>query len=131
MPPKKVFATAYSTNHDWREAVGECASSLKKTLGKEPCDLLLFFVSEPYRNLKAEVFCRELADLFSSKILIGCNSSGVISGNTTMIHLLLGLNPDVRHMSDVDPLAGDRPGSLIDGPGKLEDRLHGRQVVDV
>jgi small ligand-binding sensory domain FIST len=75
----KAFASAFSKNKNWREAVAECASQLKKGLGGKPCDLLIVFVSETFEDFNAPQFASMLSQFMPSGTVIGCNSSGIIA----------------------------------------------------
>ncbi len=97
----KIFSNASSKNRDWRKALTDCTASLKKAFAGQSCDLLVFFVSEAYKNLKPEEFCRELSVAFPSQVLIGCNSSGVVAGDAEIemepaISMLAMKLPDVK-----------------------------------
>ena len=74
----KIFSSGLSTNPDWRQALREIASHVRKDLKDEPCDLLIAFVSETYPGFDASSFSNELSKLIPNRVLIGCNSSGVI-----------------------------------------------------
>lgn len=75
----KIFSSAVSRSKNWREAVSETASHVKKELAGASCDLLIVFVSETYEDLDPSAFMAMLADFIPSRTVIGCNSSGVIT----------------------------------------------------
>ena len=77
----KAFVSAFSKKPDWREAVDELSAIVKKGLAGRSCDLLIFFVSEPYEGLEPVSFVRALSDAVPSGTMIGCNSSGVIAND--------------------------------------------------
>ncbi|MBI4376219.1 MAG: FIST C-terminal domain-containing protein [Elusimicrobia bacterium] len=79
-PASKGFSAALSTDRDWRRAVRTVAAKARKDLG-EGCDLALVFVSEIYAGLEPEQLCAELGEALPSRLLLGCNSSGVIMGS--------------------------------------------------
>jgi len=74
----KKFASAMSHEKDWRVALSEITKKLKKGLSNEPCDLAVCFVSETYEGFSALELSEEIRDKTGAKMLIGCNSSGVI-----------------------------------------------------
>lgn len=75
----KAFVSALSRNRTWREAVRELATKIKKDLGGRSCDLAIFFVSETYERFDPQAFSKLLTDILPYRVLLGCNSSGVIS----------------------------------------------------
>ncbi len=77
---QKAFAAGMSANRNWREAVKEAASRVKKELGGRSCDLALVFVSESYDTLEPAAFAKAITDALPYRVLLGCNSSGVIAG---------------------------------------------------
>ena len=74
----KIFSSHLSKNKNWREAVSEIASHVKKDMKGETCDFLIAHVSEAYEDFNAAAFVELLANLVPHRVLIGCNSCGVI-----------------------------------------------------
>jgi len=74
----KIFSSALSRNKNWREAVSEVASHVKKDLQGVPCDLLVVFLSEKYEDFDPSAFLAMLGNFIPSGTVLGCNSSGVI-----------------------------------------------------
>ncbi len=77
----KAFAGALSKSVSWREAVKETVMKIKKDLNGRSADLVLCFVSETYEGFDPQVFVKALSDQLPYRVLIGCNSSGVIAGD--------------------------------------------------
>ena len=75
---RKIFSSGLSRNKNWREALSEIAARVHKDLKDEPCDLLIAFVSEAYEDFEAAAFVNLLSQLIPNRVLLGCNSSGVI-----------------------------------------------------
>ncbi len=96
----KVFVSALSKKKDWNAAVEELSETVKKGLQGKSCDLLIFFVSEPYENLEPVSFVRAMSDALPSGTMIGCNSSGVIS-NDREVEMQPALSALAMHLPDV------------------------------
>lgn len=77
---QKAFASALSTDKDWRLAVDAAAAQVKEDLNGASCDLALLFVSESYPGLKPELLPGLVSERLSCKNLLGCNASGVLAG---------------------------------------------------
>ena len=75
---QKVFLSGLSVGKDWKAEISKIASRVQNELAGKSCDLFVFFVSEVYRDFDAPFFCRSLANALSCRVLIGCNSSGVV-----------------------------------------------------
>lgn len=84
--PQKAFASGLSKHKDYRHAIREVCSSIRKGLGSQSCDLALFFVSETYTDLDPQVLIGEFRDTLSCRALLGCNSAGVV-GNDREIEM--------------------------------------------
>ncbi|HTL70210.1 MAG TPA: FIST N-terminal domain-containing protein [Candidatus Eisenbacteria bacterium] len=114
----KAFSSALSRNKDWREAAKEVAARVKKDLQGASCDLALFFVSETYENFDAQAFAKKLADLLPYRVLLGCNSSGVI-GTKNEIEMEPAVSILAMHLPDVRlypfSLSADQTASLAGG----------------
>ncbi len=76
----KSFASALSTDVDWRSAVRSAAARVRSSLTGS-CDLALLFITELYPGLEPAAIAAELRSELPCRHLIGCNSSGVISGD--------------------------------------------------
>lgn len=117
----KRFTSAISKNPEWRQALKEVTAKVKKELGGASCDLAVFFVSESYDSFSAQTFLKQLSDLLPYRVLIGCNSSGVI-GNVSEIEMepavtLLGMHlPDIKLYPFY--ISGDQSAS-VDGGNDL------------
>lgn len=77
----KRFASALSTNRDWKAALGEVAAQARAGLGGAPCDAAAVFVSAFHSEAASEALAAELIDLLAPKQLLGCCCSGVIGGD--------------------------------------------------
>ncbi len=77
MSEGKAFYSALSTRTGWREAVAEASSKVRGELGGV-CDLALIFVTELFPGLKPAELSPVLRKELPARVLIGCNSSGVI-----------------------------------------------------
>ena len=97
----KIFASALSRNKNWREAVTEIASHVKKELGGASCDLLLVFVSEAYEDFDPSAFSAMLGNFIPSGTVLGCNSSGVI-GDSKEVEMEPALAVLAMHLEGVD-----------------------------
>ena len=75
----KIFTSAMSRNKNWREAIAETASHIKKDLDGKSCDVLIAFVSEKYEDFDPAGFSNVLSHFIPSGVMIGCNSGGIIS----------------------------------------------------
>ena len=74
----KIFSSYLSKNKNWHEAVTEIASHVKKDMKGETCDFLIAYVSEAYEAFDPAAFVNMLANLIPHRVLIGCNSCGII-----------------------------------------------------
>lgn len=63
---------------DWRDAVSEACGRVLEKLGEHPCDMAVCFISEPYKNLDGAELAAHIQDRLPYRVLIGCNSSGVV-----------------------------------------------------
>lgn len=97
----KIFSSALSRNKNWREAVSEVASHVKKDLSGSSCDLLIVFVSETYEDFEPSAFLAMLANFLPSGTVIGCNASGVI-GDAREIEMEPALAALAMHLDGVD-----------------------------
>lgn len=75
---EKIFASAISTNSDWKKVTLTLSNQILKGLKGKPCHLLMFFVSQMHKNFNPEVFSELLKQEIPCQLAIGCNSSGVI-----------------------------------------------------
>ena len=98
--PGKIFSSGLSVDPDWKKAVREIASHVHKDLKDEPCDLLIAFVSESYAGFDAAAFVNELSKTIANRVLIGCNSSGVI-GDTREVEMQPALSLLAMHLPGV------------------------------
>ena len=119
---RKIFSSGLSKNKNWREAITEIASRVKKELKDEPCDLLIAFVSEQYEDFEPTAFVNMLSQMIPNRVLIGCNSSGVIGDSSEVemepaVSLLAMHIPGVKifpfQMSDTDLSSLEHGADLI------------------
>lgn len=81
MAAKKIFSAALSREKDWKKAAVAAAAAVKKDLKGSACDLLIYFVSESYKDFDPKAFSDFLAGLLPCGFLIGCNANGVIAND--------------------------------------------------
>lgn len=114
----KIFSSALSKNRHWQEAVKELAAKVKKDLNGRTCDLAVFFLSEAYKDLSPQKFVKLLSDHLPYRVLIGCNSSGVV-GNELEIEMEPAVSILAMHLPDVKlntfRLSPDETASLATG----------------
>jgi len=115
----KVFSSAMSRNKNWREAIAEVSSYVKKALAGKSCDLLIAFLSETYKDFEPSGFASVLSHFIPSGTVIGCNSSGIISDSKEVemepaVSVLAMHLPDVKiypfQLNEAD-MAGINAGS--------------------
>ena len=75
---EKAFASAISTDGDWRKAIEAVALKANSQLGGE-CDLAVLFVTELYPGLQPAEIPGLVRKYLPCPGLIGCNTSGVIA----------------------------------------------------
>ncbi len=100
MAEQKLFLSGFSKEKDWRHEATAIAASIKKDLAGKSCDLLVFFVSESYKNFDPKAFSEILAGGLSCPVSIGCNSSGVI-GNEKEIEMQPAISVLAMHLPGV------------------------------
>lgn len=115
---EKIFSGALAKGKNWRETVKEAAAVARKGLGSQHCDLAVAFVSESFPNFDPAAFAKVLSEALPCRVLIGCNSSGVIGGRSEVemepaVSILAMRLPDVK----LYPfhLPSDRIARLKDG----------------
>jgi small ligand-binding sensory domain FIST len=77
MSESKAFVSALSTRTNWRDAVAEGAEQVRAGLGGS-CDLLLVFATELFPGLAPAELAAAVKKSLPARVLLGCNSSGVI-----------------------------------------------------
>ncbi|MBI4352958.1 MAG: FIST C-terminal domain-containing protein [Candidatus Omnitrophica bacterium] len=114
----KVFSARLSKEKDWRGALEEAVSGVKRELGENPCDLAVFFVSEAYQDFDPRVFVEAFSELLPHRVSIGCNSSGVI-GSESEVEMKPALSVMAMHLPGVRlhpfSLSSDEARSLESG----------------
>ena len=93
----KIFSSYLSKNKNWQEAVAEIASHVKKDMKGETCDFLIAYVSEAYADFNPAAFVNLLANLIPHRVLIGCNSCGII-GDTREIEMQPAMSVLAMHV---------------------------------
>ncbi len=115
---QKIFSAALSKSRDWKQAVGDVAAKVRKDLQHKTCDLAIFFVSEAYDNFNAQEFLSTLSDRMPYRVLIGCNSSGVV-GNDTEVEMEPAVSMLAMHLPDIKLypfyVSGDQTATLQNG----------------
>ncbi len=89
-----------SRNKNWREAIAEVSSHVRKDLAGKPCDLLIAFLSETYQDFDPSGFAGVLSHFIPSGTVIGCNSSGIIS-DSKEVEMEPALSILAMHLPDV------------------------------
>jgi small ligand-binding sensory domain FIST len=123
MIAKKIFSSYLSKNQNWREALSEIASHVKKDMKGETCDFLIAYVSEAYENLDPAAFVNKLANLVPHRVLIGCNSSGVI-GDAHEIEMEPAISVLAMHVP------GLRIHSFVMSEADLSSLSHGADLIN-
>jgi small ligand-binding sensory domain FIST len=83
VPPsttQKAFACGLSTEDDWKKAASAAAAEARKALGGD-CDLGLVFATALYPALEPAALAEIVSEKLGCRLLIGCNSTGVIAGS--------------------------------------------------
>ncbi len=75
-----LFSCGSSENPDPEKAIQETAQKICEGLGGARCDLAFLFISEGFQESGTASWVRAFRDAVSPVQLVGCNSSGVISG---------------------------------------------------
>ena len=96
----KIFSSGLSKNKDWRKAAESLIAGIKKDLGYKSCDVLIFFVGESYEGFNPGAFARFFASELNPRVLIGCNSSGVI-GNQKEVEMEPAISVLAMHLPEV------------------------------
>ena len=122
--PRKIFSSGLSRNKNWREAVAEISAHVKKELKDEPCDLLIAFVSETYEDFEASAFVNLLSQLIPNRVLIGCNSCGVIGDERE-----IEMEPAVSLLAMHIPGVKIHPFQLTEG--ELSGLEHGADLINL
>ncbi len=119
----KLFTSALSRQKNWKEAAKEVATKVKKDLNGSSCDLGVFFVSEGFRDFDPQVFSKFMTDLLPYRVLLGCNSSGVIA-NHTEVEMEPAVSMLAMHVPGVKlfpfALSADQTASLEKGQDLLK-----------
>lgn len=123
MESMKRFASAISTDPDWRQALSSAAAEARAGLEGAVCDVAAVFVSALYAGPPPEALAAELIDLMGVKTLIGCDSSGVI-GNSEESELAPALS--LLAMS----LPGVKVSPFSVTPAQLAGFEHGSSLVE-
>lgn len=79
MTDQKIFLSAFAKGGEWKKEAGNLAAEIRKDFGNKSCDLVIFFVSESYKDFDPKIFSEVLSEKTQCFTLIGCNSSGVIT----------------------------------------------------
>lgn len=96
----KFFTSAIAVDADWRKAVSAVTSKLKSDLDGRVCDLLCVFVSEVYEDFDTKEFMKEWSEALPARILLGCNSSGVI-GTSKEVEMKPAVSAIAMRLPDV------------------------------
>ena len=104
------------------DAIAECAAVIKASVGDEPLDLAVTFISPHYEDSYERV-TELMAENFSAKHVFGCSGGGVI-GNGLEIEQRAGMSITAAILPDVEinpfHLQPDRLPDMDAGPDKWE-----------
>ncbi len=114
----KIFLSGFSKGRNWKKEIQVLASKIKKEFQGKSCDLAVFFVSETYKDFDAKTFSQLLNEELLCRIMIGCNSSGVI-GDEVEIELEPAISVLAMHLPGVRLntfyISGDEANSVENG----------------
>lgn len=96
----KIFSSGISKSKDWRKAAESLIEGVKKDLGYKSCDVFVFFVSEAYESFRPDALARLIQSELNPRVLIGCNSSGVI-GNQKEVEMEPAISVLAMHLPEV------------------------------
>ncbi len=119
----KIFSSCLSKNKNWREAVSEIAAHIKKDMRGETCDFLMAYVSETYPDFDPTAFINHLANLIPHRVLIGCNTSGVI-GDSHEIEMEPAISALAMHVP------GLKINSFVVTDSDLSSISHGADLIN-
>ncbi len=114
----KLFLSGLSKEKNWRKAAELLIADIQKGLEGARCDLVVFFVSESYKDLDPAALSGIFKDKLSCRVILGCNSSGVIGSDSEIemepaISILAMHLPGVKLMPFY--LAAEEVASLREG----------------
>ena len=96
----KAFSSALSKKANWKEALKELSDKIQKDLDGRTCDMAIYFVSELFKDFDAQAFALALSDSLPYRVLIGCNSSGVVF-NSSEIEMEPAVSMLAMHLPDI------------------------------
>ena len=100
MAGTKKFFSVLGHGEPWAGLIRNFSQQIREGLGGDPCDLAIFFVSEPAGNFDAAGFSRALYTQLGVRVAIGCASSGVIGGSRE-IEMEAGISVMAMHLPGV------------------------------
>jgi len=116
------WASAISEQPVLDDAIAECAVAIKSSMGNEPLDLAITFISPHYENSYERV-AELMAEKLAARHVFGCSGGGVI-GNGFEIEQRAGVSITAAILPDVDirpfHLQADNLPDLDAGPDKWE-----------
>ena len=126
------WTSALSENPSLEDAITECGVAIKTSIGEEPLDLAVAFVSPHYEESYDQV-ADLLAKELGAKHVLGCSGGGVI-GNGQEVEQRAGLSITAAVLSNVDikpfHLQVDRLPDMDAGPDNWEDLIGVTQDKD-
>ena len=119
---QKIFLSAFSKEKNWRKETAEIITKIKTGLAGNACDLVVFFVSEPFKNFDPQAFSRMLTEGLACRFSIGCNASGII-GDQREVEMEPALTVLAMHLPGVKfypfVMSGNDLDNIKDGTGLI------------
>lgn len=100
MATDKKFSSALSQEQDPAKALSELAQMVNADLKGDSCDFAILFVSERYDGFESGELISNFQKQIKAGCLIGCNSSGVISGKNE-VEMEPAVSVLAMHLPDV------------------------------
>ena len=126
------WTSALSENPSLEDAITECGVAIKTSIGEEPLDLAVAFVSPHYEESYDQV-ADLMAKTLGAKHVLGCSGGGVI-GNGQEVEQRAGLSITAAVLPNVDikpfHLQVDRLPDMDAGPDNWEDLIGVTQDKD-
>ena len=126
------WTSALSENPSLEDAIAECGVAIKISIGEDPLDLAVAFVSPHYEESYDQV-ADLLAKELGAKHVLGCSGGGVI-GNGQEVEQRAGLSITAAVLPNVDikpfHLQVDRLPDMDAGPDNWEDLIGVTQDKD-
>ena len=120
------WSSTVSDQQDLETALGGCIASIKQSMGENPIDLAVIFVS-PHFASQHEYVAEAIHQKLAPGMLFGCSAGGVIGDNREVEHRP-GLSITAAHLPGVEltpfHLEGDNLPDADASPSKWEEVLN-------